>query len=298
LQVAGGGSFVNTVRVGNAGAVGVGLYDSGAVYAWQSTANASNDLWRGYAGGNATGDITSKIASNGDATFSGTVTATRKDNSGAPTSTKDPAILLMGGDSSVGDGGEIGFGAFTNRKFAAIKGSISDAGDNGAGHLDFYTRENPNTAEMSRALRITSNGNATFSGSVTAGPVTAETMQIRGNRLYDSGTDGIGLYFTKSGNAILPTDNNGQLVDGGPDLGNQQRKFKNGFFSGTVNGARVVQDGSPVIDAKGLITTLTTLRNATKDETTLEGLRDSIGNAIGGLIEKFEAEIATMETPE
>jgi hypothetical protein len=49
---------------------------------------------------------------------------------------------------------------------------------------------------------------------------------------------------------------------------------------------------------RGLISTLSTLRNATKDETTLEGLRDSIGNAIGGLIEKFEAEIATMEIPE
>jgi len=34
------------------------------------------------------------------------------------------------------------------------------------------------------------------------------------------------------------------------------------------------------------------------DETTLEGLRDSIGNAIGGLIEKFEAEIAAMPAPE
>lgn len=38
-----------------------------------------------------------------------------------------------------------------------------------------------------------------------------------------------------------------------------------------------------------LIETLSTLRDATRDETTVEGLRDSIGNAIGGLIEKFEA---------
>jgi hypothetical protein len=38
-----------------------------------------------------------------------------------------------------------------------------------------------------------------------------------------------------------------------------------------------------------LIETLSTLRNATKDETTIEGLRDAIGNAVGGLIEKFEA---------
>jgi hypothetical protein len=54
----------------------------------------------------------------------------------------------------------------------------------------------------------------------------------------------------------------------------------------------------PIIGTRSLINTLSTLRNATKDETTLEGLRDSIGNAIGGLIEKYEAEIATMPAPE
>ena len=68
----------------------------------------------------------------------------------------------------------------------------------------------------------------------------------------------------------------------------------NGYVTGTWGSTRLIQDGSPVIDAKGLIKTLSTLRNATKDETTLEGLRDSIGNAIGGLIEEFENQIATM----
>ena len=54
----------------------------------------------------------------------------------------------------------------------------------------------------------------------------------------------------------------------------------------------------PIIGTRSLINTLSTLRKATMDETTLEGLRDSIGNAIGGLIEKFEAEIAAMPAPE
>jgi hypothetical protein len=53
-------------------------------------------------------------------------------------------------------------------------------------------------------------------------------------------------------------------------------------------------NGTPKIGYSELITTLVTLRKATQDETTLEGLRDSIGDAIGGLIEKFEQEIATM----
>jgi hypothetical protein len=75
------------------------------------------------------------------------------------------------------------------------------------------------------------------------------------------------------------------------------------FAGGDVTGGglrfkKIVQDGSPVIDAKGLISTLSTLRNATKDETTLEGMRDALADAIGGLIENLEHEIATMPVPE
>ena len=52
-------------------------------------------------------------------------------------------------------------------------------------------------------------------------------------------------------------------------------------------------NGTPKIGTKELIETLSTLRAATQDENTVEGLRDSISNAIGGLIEKFEA----MQSP-
>ena len=54
-------------------------------------------------------------------------------------------------------------------------------------------------------------------------------------------------------------------------------------------------NGQPKIGYSELLTTLVTLRSATMDETTVEGLRDSIANAIGGLIEKFEAEIAGIK---
>jgi hypothetical protein len=76
------------------------------------------------------------------------------------------------------------------------------------------------------------------------------------------------------------------------------------FLGGTVAApnitsyGQIIQDGSPVIDAKGLISTLSTLRNATKDETTLEGMRDALADAIGGLIEGLEHQIATMPAPE
>lgn len=61
-------------------------------------------------------------------------------------------------------------------------------------------------------------------------------------------------------------------------------KTDSATFSGTVS-----DSAGPLMSSRNLIETLSTLRTATQDETTLEGLRDAIGNAIGGLIEKFEA---------
>lgn len=111
---------------------------------------------------------------------------------------------------------------------------------------------------------------------------------------------GGGLSVGQDGENIVPCDASGSTTahSGKMDLGADTAKFADAYLSGSVKALRVIQDGAPVIDAKGLINTLSTLRNATKDETTLEGLRDSIGNAIGGLIEEFEAEIAAMPAPE
>ena len=84
-------------------------------------------------------------------------------------------------------------------------------------------------------------------------------------------------------------------LDFDPQIGSGQWTFSGGPVNG-INGFR--QNGVPVIDAKGLISALATLRNATKDETTLEGMRDALADAIGGLIENLEHEIATMPAPE
>jgi hypothetical protein len=63
------------------------------------------------------------------------------------------------------------------------------------------------------------------------------------------------------------------------------------YFTGDV-----YANGSPITRATDLIETLSTLREATRDETTLEGLRDALSDAIGGLIQKFEAQISTKES--
>jgi hypothetical protein len=55
-------------------------------------------------------------------------------------------------------------------------------------------------------------------------------------------------------------------------------------------------NGDPIVGAQRLISTLSTLRKATMDETTLEGMRDALANAISGLIENLEQEILSEET--
>ena len=67
-------------------------------------------------------------------------------------------------------------------------------------------------------------------------------------------------------------------------MGRTSNKFKDLYLSGSVKMMTGVAIGS-----RDIIETLSTLRGATKDETTLEGLRDAIGNAVGELIDKFEA---------
>jgi hypothetical protein len=69
------------------------------------------------------------------------------------------------------------------------------------------------------------------------------------------------------------------------------------FHGGAVKATEYLDaDGNPkTVSPAELIETLSTLRDATQDETTVEGLRDSIGNAIGGLIEKFESRIAAAK---
>jgi hypothetical protein len=144
-------------------------------------------------------------------------------------------------------------------------------------------------------LRIAENGDATFSGTVTVNAATvwdAGIYRASGN----IANGGNGIYF--NGNGVLPANSGGTADTTAKfDLGSSSYRWKN-VYGTTARMDVFIQDGSPVIDAKGLINTLSTLRNATKDETTLEGMRDALSDAIGGLIENLEHEISTMPSPE
>jgi hypothetical protein len=137
---------------------------------------------------------------------------------------------------------------------------------------------------------------AYFSGNVTAGNYNAGTF--RGVAFYNPAAGKNGIRFSNNGQ-MRPTDNAGLATDGVLDIGGESNRFKDAYFSGDVSCATI--NGGAPFSTRHLIDTLETLRSATKDETTVEGLRDAIGNAVGGLIEKFEsmqAEVVTQEIPE
>ena len=205
--------------------------------------------------------------------------------------TPDSAITVEGGNVSVGTNhfgkfnvGDSDGGAF---EFYPNAGSAW-----GGGVLEYINRSdyavNPsltlklagsgggsfkvNIAQNDR-LTIDSSGNATFSGEVF----------VEGG--FVERKNHAGLHFTT--NAVWPAKDS-TTPSGLIDLGSSSFRFKTIY--GTVGRlGTVITDTGVAISTRDLIETLATLRNATKDETTLEGLRDAIGNAVGGLIEKFEA---------
>jgi hypothetical protein len=208
------------------------------------------------------------------------------------------------------------------------------------------------TGAVSGTMDIGASGNrfkdAYFGGTVNSGGLASW-------RWTQSDTSDIGLQLNADAKEVKPYGVTGEL-----NLGASGAKFKNGYFSGTVNADKHISKseflatdggsgyatitasyggvqnsagialirpaqsspvfmackngnttvfsisatgatragGQPLMGAKDLIKTLSTLRNATKDETTLEGMRDALADAIGGLIENLEHEISTMPAPE
>jgi hypothetical protein len=151
----------------------------------------------------------------------------------------------------------------------------------------------------------TSNGDATFIGSVSIGDKTTDVdrkqlLHLGSSRPWSFVQNGAGasqrlqLFAEVAGNKVFSI---GGLDNPSEDVieffaQSGEIKAKGNITGDTLRGTRVVQDGSPVIDAKGLITTLTTLRKATMDET--QDIRESLRSAIDELVAGFEQEIATM----
>ena len=158
-------------------------------------------------------------------------------------------------------------------------GEIRIGGVDGAAGAYFPTFYSNGTERM----RIDSDGNTTFSGQVSC------------NYILGKEDNKAGFIFANN-SIIYPAKSDGSGTNGVASLGTSSYRFNDGYFNGVLTSTRMTQDGAPVIDAKGLIKTLSTLRKATMDET--QDIRESLRDAIDELVEGFEHEIAAMPAPE
>ena len=271
IDSSGNATFSGTIDV--AGAEGQRL-QSGRIWLDRATANyitagstnASAEI-NFQVGGSSSDKTVLRLLSNGDATFSGTVSA----------------------NCLINSGGGLRLGIRSGKSHLI---ATDTAGNNTDGTIDLGFQDGTDDRRWRDAY---------FSGTVSANQVsTTGNISIKSPAGYytqinpEDGGDGPHIRF-RGGNGVWynvgksPTNDKFEIHGGGsfdsPSHPNLMSLDANGnvTFGGTVNGVR------SLIGAKDLIETLSTLRNATKDENTLEGLRDAIGNAVGSLIDKFEA---------
>jgi hypothetical protein len=81
-------------------------------------------------------------------------------------------------------------------------------------------------------------------------------------------------------------------IDGGDAL---LQVAGDGYVSGTVNANQFVDANGPIVSAFTMTEAFRKIKNAVSDETTVEGIKESLTNVLGGLIEEFEA-IGTQES--
>ena len=182
--------------------------------------------------------------------------------------------------------------------------TFTDAGTTSIGHVkagssgdDFVVY-----AGAGPKMTIDVSGKAAFSGVVTSGSGRFEHSS-NGGIQFSQGDSSGPLY-------ILPRSASG-FSDGVTSIGFSDKRFKDGYFSGTVNSnflrsQRVIQDGSPVVDSLQIIRAFMKLRDAVDDpDSTVEQLRDKLKVAVVDIIDQFqelvdavELEVSTMPAPE
>lgn len=123
------------------------------------------------------------------------------------------------------------------------------------------------------------------------GFTTGGTLRLEINDLGDatfSGTVESKGFGCRAGTSGARTDNKFNIQWG--NIGGQAELW--------IDSTRLGAISTTTRTSQQLIQVLSTLRNATKDETTLEGMRDALSDAIGGIIQDLEHQISTMPVPE
>jgi hypothetical protein len=155
------------------------------------------------------------------------------------------------------------------------------------GRFNFYNSSNGATGTINTNGNI---GGTSFTSTVN----NVELVTMYGNALANSGSLGAGFYFTNTAASpqITPCIGAGFVqVDNTVSLGNPNKRWAKVWSVGGVGSFRrhTQNDGEAVLSVKDLIEVFESLREATKEEKTMEGLRDSIGNCVGGIVERLEA---------
>jgi hypothetical protein len=128
-------------------------------------------------------------------------------------------------------------------------------------------------------------GDGSFTGTVNANQITARSLY----RLSAGG-----FRFTTSGH-IVPVNASGSDENNLIDIGENSFRFADGYFAGTVNANEFVDANGPIISAFTMVEAFRKIKSAVADETTVEGIKESLTNVLGGLIEEFES-IGTQES--
>ena len=121
-----------------------------------------------------------------------------------------------------------------------------------------------------------------------------QLITLYGNAIANAGSQGAGVYFSNTAPTPTITPCRGSDYaqrDNYISLGNPSYRFKKVWAVEGVGatGRHTQNDGEAVLSVKDLIDVFESLREATKEEKTMEGLRDSIGNCVGGIVERLEA---------
>jgi len=262
-----------------------------------TTWNAASGEW--------TPDGAITIDTNGDATFSSKVGIGRSD--------PDESLVIQGsmklrGSNAIwfsNTSGFVGLSCYTSANIRLgndnTNGTVTLA-TNGGSHLivDYNGNVGIGMAPLlSTAKEQLADWNAKFDARLKAEPKAdkkAVTLEITDGEFdtFPSEKDLEKWLETRGAGDKLQVDGNGSFS--GTVNASEVDVTGDGNFTGQVHADEFLRNGVPVPTAKDLIETLSTLREATRDETTLEGLRDALSDAIGGLIQKFEAQISTTES--
>ena len=188
-----------------------------------------------------------RIDASGDATFSGTVESP---------DLKIPATSLSYQETKYNStvalmvsraGGGASMQIATEDTGSGTIFFTGNAGNTNQGYIQY----NHSTPEMvfgtegTRSLTIDGSGDAAFSGHVTVSPDGNPTVIGDAGKIWrtTAGACGIKLH---TGAQVLPLDESGEFSNGVCNIGGNQYRWKDGYFSGTVEAAGFTVNGVPI----------------------------------------------------